>query len=653
MNLFEKILQLPRLSKRVISLVIDMLCITTAFFGAFWTRLDVVNPFSLNPSYQLIYAITLITTMFVFIRFGLYRAILRFMSVKTVMTILVSCIFSTGFLVFVSYYTHTFVPRSIPIIYLSYLLLLCGGMRFFAINFYKHILANEKENVIIYGAGAAGRELAYLLQKGDVYKPVCFIDDDGSLTKHSIQGLNVFSHHTIDNTIKKFSATKILLAIPSVSRARRKEIISSLIDFNVEVLTIPPLKEVLNGSIQLDSLKDVDISDLLGRDPVNPNKALMSKNIEDKNVMVTGAGGSIGSELCRQIVQLKPKNIILFESSEFNLYQIDAQLNQFKRENNLEVNIFPLLGSVQSIEKLSKVMQEFEIETVFHAAAFKHVPLVEYNVIEGIKNNVFGTYYAAKAALNSGVKSFVLISTDKAVRPTNIMGTTKRLAELSLQALAHEESLKSNPVTCFSMVRFGNVLGSSGSVIPLFKKQINAGGPVTVTHPDITRYFMTIPEAAQLVIQAGAMARGGDLFVLDMGEPVKINELAINLIKLSGLDVKSESNPYGDISIEYSGLRPGEKLYEELLIGEDVSGTEHERIMMAREQFLTLEAYTDLLDSLELACSENDQVKIREILLNTPTGFAPNDEINDLSWHQKHRITTRNVVDITGKVNAT
>ncbi|MCS0062639.1 UDP-N-acetylglucosamine 4,6-dehydratase family protein [Vibrio parahaemolyticus] len=397
-----------------------------------------------------------------------------------------------------------------------------------------------------------------------------------------------------------------------------------------------------NGTLALDELKEVPIGDLLGRDPVQPQQVLMEANIKNQVVMVTGAGGSIGSELCRQILNYSPKSLVLFELSEFALYQVHSELSQIIKEKKLNIVVVPLVGSVQRQNRLETTMKAFEVDTVYHAAAYKHVPLVEYNVVEGVRNNVFGTYYTAQAAIEAGVKNFVLISTDKAVRPTNVMGATKRMAELGLQALAEQQNRirTSNPNlgTRFCMVRFGNVLGSSGSVIPVFKKQIEKREPITVTHKDITRYFMTIPEAAQLVIQAGAMGKGGDVFVLDMGEPVKIVDLAKNLVYLSGLEVKDENNPHGDIEILFTGLRPGEKLYEELLIGDDnVSETAHSRIMTAQESYLPLKEYEVLIDKLDVACHNFQHEVIRRLLLDAPTEFNPVDGIEDLVWKQNTR----------------
>uniref|UniRef100_UPI0035A13C5D UDP-N-acetylglucosamine 4,6-dehydratase family protein n=1 Tax=Glaesserella sp. TaxID=2094731 RepID=UPI0035A13C5D len=410
---------------------------------------------------------------------------------------------------------------------------------------------------------------------------------------------------------------------------------------SAKIMEIPGLEQLVDEKINLSDMKEVNIIDLLGREPVEPIPELFSKNIQDQVVMVTGAGGSIGSELCRQIIRNKPKKLILFEVSEYALYAIERDLREICTEKKLDnIEILPLLGSVQNFHKLTEIMKILRVETVYHAAAYKHVPMVEYNVVEGVRNNIFGTFYAAKAAIKAKVKSFVLISTDKAVRPTNVMGTTKRIAELCLQALAKEKGNMIDGVlneTTFSMVRFGNVLGSSGSVIPLFKKQIEQGGPITVTDPRIIRYFMTIPEAAQLVIQAGAMAKGGDVFILDMGEPVKIVDLAANLINLSGLTIKNESNPNGDIEIKFTGLRPGEKLYEELLIGDDnVEKTAHERIMTAQEGYLPLPDLLRLLDKLEEASVENQCEQIRSLLLDAPAGYNPVSHLEDLVWKMQN-----------------
>lgn len=641
MNPISFIWNAPRFLKRVISVTLDIIFITVAYWGAYWTRLGETGLVELDSGHQFAYVIALFSTLFLFIQVGLYRAILRYMNTKALLTILSSCGLSALFVILASYYTHTALPRSVPIIYVAYLTLLCGGARLLARTMINRTGRKQKSNVIIYGAGAAGRQLANLLHQGSEYHPVCFIDDNTHLCKSAVHGLNIYQKSFLPNLIYKHKVEKVLLALPSATRTQRKRIISSLVSYNIEVLSIPPLADIVNGELKIDQLKEVAIEDLLGRDAVAPNQKLLDKNVKNKVVMVTGAGGSIGSELCRQIARSKPSKLILFELSEFALYQIDRELNALVEVEQFSVEIIPLLGSVQRINRLATVMKSFGVQTVYHAAAYKHVPLVEYNVVEGVRNNVFGTFYSATAAVEAGVESFVLISTDKAVRPTNVMGTTKRMAELGLQALADQENAKSNG-TRFCMVRFGNVLGSSGSVIPVFKKQIALGGPVTVTHPDIIRYFMTIPEAAQLVIQAGAMGKGGDVFVLDMGEPVKISELAQNLIRLSGLDVKNDENPEGDIEIKYTGLRPGEKLFEELLIGDNVEGTAHERIMTAKERFLPINEYQALLSALDEACHNFEHEKIRQLLLDAPTDFAPTDGIGDLVWQQSQQDLGKN-----------
>ncbi len=639
MQFLQPIWGMPRPLKRTVSVVVDVFFIVIAFWAAFATRLDnITDDLFFNIDYWQLLAFLVPCTLLVFTKSGLYRAILRYLSLHAVLSITISAVISSAFIVFFSYFNYLFMPRSIPVLYATYLVVLCGGSRLLVRLLLSDILGKQKKKVLIYGAGSAGLQLANMLRQGKEYHPVAFIDDDRKKHKTTIQGITIFRPKYLDYLIKKHSVSTVLLAIPSVKQSQKKQIIESLALRHIEVLTIPNLDDLVNGKLSIGQLKEVSIDDLLGRDPVAPRPMLMEANIKDKVVMVTGAGGSIGSELCRQIILHNPKILVLFELSEFGLYQIERELSQLAITEGLSVQIIPLLGSVQRLNRLTTTMSSFQVQTVYHAAAYKHVPLVEYNVVEGIRNNIFGTNYTARAAIEAKVESFVLISTDKAVRPTNVMGTTKRMAELGLQALAEQENKKENG-TRFCMVRFGNVLGSSGSVIPLFKKQIAKGGPVTLTHPDITRYFMTIPEAAQLVIQAGAMGKGGDVFVLDMGESVKIADLARNLIHLSDLDVKDDNNPDGDIEILCTGLRPGEKLYEELLIGEDVGNTEHERIMTAREDFLPLNEYNDLLDKLDLACYELDHETIRQLLIDAPTDFAPVDGIGDLVWKAQEQDT--------------
>ncbi|MEZ8053398.1 polysaccharide biosynthesis protein [Vibrio atlanticus] len=625
--------QLSRVKKRVISITIDILLILLALHIALWTRLGDVTLVN-NGDSLLLMGLTVISTILIFTKVGLYRAILRYLTFQALFVVMTGAILSSISLAVFAYYLQEPIPRTVPIIYGAYLALLCGGSRLVV----RSLVAttspkkNSRQEVLIYGAGSGGRQLAVALRASESYRVRAFIDEDSTLSNTVLLGLPVVDLDKTQTLVDKYDIAKILLAVPSASRSRRKLILDLLAPLPVEIQTVPDMADIVSGKAKIDELTDVPIEDLLGRDAVTPQQVLMEANIKGKVVMVTGAGGSIGSELSRQILNQQPKTLVLFELSEFGLYQIERELSLLKESKGYDVEIVPLLGSVQRSHRLLTSMQSFGVETVYHAAAYKHVPLVEYNVVEGVRNNVYGTYYTAKAAIEAGVESFVLISTDKAVRPTNVMGTTKRMAELGLQALAEQENQKEHG-TRFCMVRFGNVLGSSGSVIPLFKKQIKAGGPLTVTHPDITRFFMTIPEAAQLVIQAGAMGKGGDVFVLDMGESVKITDLAENLIKLSGLSVKNEENPHGDIEIKFSGLRPGEKLYEELLIGDNVSRTAHERIMTAKEVFLPVDEYDTLLESLDFACHNLDHESIRELLLDAPTGFKPTDGIGDLVWN--------------------
>ncbi|EHS1090428.1 polysaccharide biosynthesis protein [Vibrio cholerae] len=623
---------LSRVNKRIISVFVDAFFIIFSFYAAYWVRIGNIQ-FIQSETIPYLLSSVVIVTLFAFARLGLYRAILRYLTFHALAVVSVGTLISAASVAIAAFYFDAPVPRSLPIIYGTFLCLLCGGSRLIVRVLVSGLNGKGRKVVLIYGAGSAGRQLAIALRNSENYKVVGFIDQDKTLENTVIMGLQVYDISRAAYLVDKYDVTQVLLAVPSASRARRKKILESLIDLSAEVLTVPDMKDIVEGKASIDQLKDVAIEDLLGRDPVTPQQCLMESNILGKVVMVTGAGGSIGSELCRQIVRQKPKVLVLFELSEFGLYQIDRELKQLMEAEGLHVEIIPLLGSVQRINRLVVTMKSFKVQTVYHAAAYKHVPLVEYNVVEGVRNNVFGTYYAAQAAIEAGVESFVLISTDKAVRPTNVMGTTKRMAELGLQALAEQENRKVKG-TRFCMVRFGNVLGSSGSVVPLFKRQIEAGGPITVTHPDIIRYFMTIPEAAQLVIQAGAMGKGGDVFVLDMGEPVRITDLAVNLIQLSGLEVKDEQHPYGDIAIEFTGLRPGEKLYEELLIGDNVQKTAHERIMTANERYLPLAEFEQHLNELDKACHAFNHERIRELLLEAPTDFNPTDGIGDLVWQR-------------------
>jgi FlaA1/EpsC-like NDP-sugar epimerase len=490
----------------------------------------------------------------------------------------------------------------------------------------------------IYGAGSAGNQLLAALRMGRNMRPVAFIDDDPGIASTTIAGLRVYSSGQVSQMIDKTGADEILLALPSVSRARRRQILDSLEQFPLHVRSMPDLMDLASGRVKVADLQEVDIADLLGRDAVPPQQALFERCIKGQTVLVTGAGGSIGSELCRQILASGPATLLLFEHSEFNLYSIHTELQQRIERESLPTRLIPLLGSIRNPQRLQDVLQSWQVNTLYHAAAYKHVPMVEHNIAEGVMNNLIGTLNAAQAAIKAGVANFVLISTDKAVRPTNVMGSTKRLAEMVLQALSREVApllfgeaarVQSLNRTRFTMVRFGNVLGSSGSVIPLFREQIRRGGPVTVTHPNITRYFMTIPESAQLVIQAGAMGEGGDVFVLDMGEPVKIAELAQKMIRLSGLRVRDELNPDGDIAIEYTGLRAGEKLYEELLIGENVQPTGHPMILRAEEEHLGWDELKLCLGQLLAAVQTDDYNRVRQLLREMVSGYVPEGEIVD------------------------
>ncbi len=628
MSLLSKIWIAPRPIKRLISVFVDLVLISIAYWGAYWTRLQGVEAYLSDDNYWTIFLVTLVITILIFVQVGLYRAILRYMDTQAILFILLSAGLSALVLVLVSYFIHAAVPRSIPVIYCAYIIILCGGARLIARMLINRSGAKQKINVIIYGAGSAGRQLTHILQQGSEYRPVCFIDDCSKLHRSSVHGLTIYSSKSISRQVSKHQVKKILLAMPSATNSQRKKIVQSLSEFAIEVLSIPDLDDIANGLLTMDQFKDVSIEDLLGRNAVVPDQQLMEQNIKGKSVLVTGAGGSIGAELCRQIISVRPRELILFEQSEFSLYSIENELRDLIAEIGVDIDLVPILGSVQNKNRLDSVMSSFSVNTVFHAAAYKHVPLVEYNVVEGVRNNIFGTLNCAQAAVNAKVDTFVLISTDKAVRPTNVMGASKRVAELVLQSMS---CLQSH--TSFKMVRFGNVLGSSGSVVPLFRQQIKAGGPVTVTHPDITRYFMTIPEAAQLVIQAGSMGAAGDVFVLDMGDSVKIVDLATKMIHLSGFSVTNEFED-GDIEITFSGLRPGEKLYEELLIGDNVSGTVHPRIMTASEEMLDWKELSAFLERIDLASKAYDLEEIRELLMVMPTGFKPTDEIGDLLWNK-------------------
>ncbi|PCI17754.1 MAG: polysaccharide biosynthesis protein [Piscirickettsiaceae bacterium] len=640
--------------KRGITLLFDLVVLLLALWLSFSLRLGELYWPKANIGYLFLFAPFLAVP--IFIKLGLYRAIIRYLGFYSLWVVVKAVsLYALLLAVVVLLARIEGVPRSVHIINWVLVLLGIGGSRMIARWWFAGLLDGNKKltsvhKMVIYGAGASGVQLADQLSLRNDIVVAGFIDDDESLHRRQIHNLRVFPFTHLSRLVERNGVTDILLAMPSVSRQRRQQIIALLEPYPLKVKTLPTLAEIAKGEVTVDDIRDVDIEDLLGRDPVAPSEHLMGKNITGKIVMVTGAGGSIGSELCRQILRLQPRELILFENSEYSLYTLDKELHHMHEllGFNDAVKVVPVLGSVFNRSRIANACLGCGVQTLYHAAAYKHVPLVEQNPSEAIQNNVFGTLYAAQAAIAANVTSFILISTDKAVRPTNTMGASKRMAELVLQALDREASN-----TQFSMVRFGNVLGSSGSVIPLFKKQIKQGGPVTVTDPKIIRYFMTIPEAAQLVIQAGAMAKGGDVFVLDMGEPVNILELARKMIRLSGREVRDENQPNGDIEIEYTGLRPGEKLYEELLIGNNVSTTEHVKIMRANEDIMPWSTLKDVLQKLECAVEKYDFESIRETLLETVAGFSPQCQIQDVvtfKKRQKNNLSSAaNVIEMDGR----
>src|SRR5450830_1280436 len=654
---------LPRRKKRVLQVLTDIVMVWAALWMAFVVRLgvgDLINPFT---QHRWLFIAAPIVAIPLFIRFGLYRAVMRYFGNDALITIVKAVSLSSlilGVVVYVYSNHQVVVPRSIIFNYWWLSLVMVGGLRLAMRQYFlgdwfgtaQHMPFTNRDDglpkVAIYGAGSAGNQLVAALRMGRAMRPVAFIDDDSGIADRNIAGLQVYKPKHIQQMIDATGAQEILLAIPSSSRGRRREILALLEGYPLHVRSVPGFMDLASGRVKVDDIQEVDIADLLGRDAVPAQEELLERCIKGRSVLVTGAGGSIGSELCRQILALRPTTLLLYEHSEFNLYSILCELEQRLERESLSVRLLPILGSVRNQDKLLSVMKTWHVETVYHAAAYKHVPMVEHNIAEGVLNNVIGTLNTAQAALQAGVANFVLISTDKAVRPTNVMGSTKRLAELTLQALSRELAPvlfgdKSN-ISCvnttrFTMVRFGNVLGSSGSVIPLFHKQIKAGGPLTVTHPKITRYFMTIPEAAQLVIQAGSMGQGGDVFVLDMGEPVRIVELAEKMIHLSGLSGRTDKTPHGDIAIELTGLRPGEKLYEEVLIGDNVEATQHPMIMSAHEDMLSWDVLKSRLYELVAAVESDDYVRVRQMLRDTVSGYAPDGEIVDWMYQQRRMDT--------------
>lgn len=655
----ERLLGLKRRHKRLLQVVVDVLLVWLALWLAFVVRLgtdDLVDPLG---GHLWLFILAPLLAIPLFIRLGMYRAVMRYLGNDALLTIARAVSLSALLLALAVYWYRdapVLVPRSLVFNYWWLSLVMIGGLRifmrqYFLGDWYAAGLGipfvgrdDGLPQVAIYGAGAAGNQLAAALRMGKTMRPVAFIDDDDSIANRAIAGIKVYKPKHIQQMIDETGATEVLLAIPSATRGRRREILATLEPFPLHVRSVPGFMDLASGRVKVEDIQEVDIADLLGRDAVAPRAELFERCIRGQVVVVTGAGGSIGSELCRQIVTQGPTTLILFEHSEYNLYSIHQELERQVRREALSLQLVPILGSIRNHGRLLDVLRTWQVSTVYHAAAYKHVPMVEHNIAEGVHNNVLGTLNTAQAAIQAGVEHFVLISTDKAVRPTNVMGSTKRVAEMILQALSREaapvlfgsdDAVHHVNKTRFTMVRFGNVLGSSGSVIPRFYQQIRSGGPVTVTHPKITRYFMTIPEAAQLVIQAGSMGQGGDVFVLDMGQPVKIAELAEKLIHLSGLSVRSEKCPHGDIAIEYTGLRPGEKLYEELLIGDNVSATEHPMIMRANEEHLDWDVLKDRLAKLLKAVDNDDYPQVRQLLREVVSGYVPEGEIVDWIYQQR------------------
>ena len=652
-SIADPVLAMPRMVKRLIALLVDAcLCVVTVWV-AFYLRLDYWVPL-LTPDdewrAEIAAGLSIALALPIFIRYGFYRVIFRHSELVAVHTVIrAMSVYGLLYFTVITAIGLPGIPRTVGVMQPILLLLTIGASRalvaFLLGGAYRKILKyTERPNVLIYGAGTAGRQLAAAMHNSTDMRIVGFLDDDRHLQGQVLNGLTIYDPAKLAQLVESHDIASVLLALPSVNRSRRNDILASIRQAKVAVHSLPSISALVQGKVALADLIELEVDDLLGRDSVSPDPLLLARNIEGKTVMVTGAGGSIGSEICRQALKLKPRRLLLIEASEFALYSIHAELDREWRASALtaanagpdetsdpssrpDCPLIPLLGNVQEATRMREVLATWMPDTIYHAAAYKHVPLVEHNPAEGIKNNVYGTLNVAELALDYNVSDFVLISTDKAVRPTNIMGASKRLAELVLQALA--ATSPGTAKTRFTMVRFGNVLGSSGSVVPKFRQQIRDGGPVTVTHAEMTRYFMTIPEAAQLVIQAGAMTKGGDVFVLDMGEPVRIMDLARRMIELSGLTVRDSANPGGDIEIEVTGLRPGEKLYEELLVGDNPKGTSHPRIMRAEESFLVWPELRPRLQDLMNAANNNEIGKVRKMLQELVSGYQPSTDIVD------------------------
>lgn len=637
--MIDKLVAMTRSKKKLVMLLADSILLIIVLYISFSIRLGYFYTFESSLMLTLILCSPILGIP-IFTIFGLYNAVIRHIGFKALWSVFQAVTFYAltwgiiGLMVSVS--TYSTLPRSVVFINWMMAILVISGSRVLAriflnnyLNFSLFNLGDQKNyknevRILIYGAGESGVQLLIGLENSKDHSVIAFLDDSENLQGQQVRGLNVFSLDKIDFLIENFAIDEVFIAMPKVSRRKRLKIINKLEPYSVAVKILPTFSELVKGELKVSDLREISINDLLDREEVEPFKDLLGKNILNKNIIVTGSGGSIGSELCRQIIRLKPRQLILFEVNELALYNIEIEL---KKLNTHSVKILPILGNITNKKRLNHVFNRFEIDTVYHTAAYKHVPMVEFNNAEGVDVNIFGTLNCAEVAIENNVNTFVLISTDKAVRPTNTMGASKRVAELILQAKASGEVN-----TKFSIVRFGNVLGSSGSVIPLFQKQINSGGPVTVTDKDIIRYFMTIPEAVELVIQAGALSEGGEVFVLDMGKPVLIKSLAEKMIHLSGLEVKNHSNPEGDIEIQYTGLRAGEKLFEELLIGNDVKKTINPLIMNAQEEMIGWFELEALINKLRSANEINDQKQVRSLLIQIVPGFNPKSKINDILY---------------------
>lgn len=631
--IIKRLASLGRTQKITLQIAADSTLFIACFLFAMTMRLESIA-FVSDAKIWLVLAASLVTALGILWASGVYRTLVRFATGKVIGAIARGAVGFAFALLVLNSLSAASIPRSVPIMAAAFALLAIGGTRFLIRQLFRNLRQLSKRPVVIYGAGHAGLELLNSLFHSKIYVPVAFIDDDRRLHGLLISGCSVYPPSALSKLIDSTAIEAVLLAMPNIGSARRREIFSQLERFKLEVKTTPGLSDIISGKAKISELRQVTPEELLERDPILPDDQLLGQSITSKTVLVTGAGGSIGSELCRQILAKNPRALVLFEISELALYSIEGELSETVKRLGSTSKIVPILGSVQDETRFDAVLKAFRVQTIFHAAAYKHVPIVEENVIEGIRNNVFGTLITAKLAHENRVERFILISTDKAVRPKNVMGASKRIAELICQALAQQETK-----TIYSMVRFGNVLGSSGSVIPRFQAQIEAGGPVTVTHPEINRYFMTIPEASQLVIQAGAMAKGGDVFVLNMGRAVKIADLAVTMVKLHGLTPYFADNPNeldsskGDIAICFTGLRKGEKLYEELLIGDDPKETVHPHVMTATEISVPSGELMETLERLRKACATSELHTIQAILKELPLEYSSTEAgISDLMW---------------------